>query len=235
MGGFGWHNPMPMTFGGGATRTERTYVTLRSAVGRGGSAQDDSGIEGLRRKVIARAVASVVSGGERAAMQAFPHLATDLLPYYERIYGLADDPDLTEAERREAAAQLYTLQLAASLPELAASLQAIDPRFSILSIDDSLSIVTVEGRAFEDYDGAEPFGGGRQSTALPNYSTRYDVIALLELEDGVTPGIAELRVMQRAARLLHDVLPTDATYHIITHLGFAVGVSLLGFNGLEEE
>jgi hypothetical protein len=235
MPGFGWHNPMPMTFGGGATRTERIYVALRSAAGKGGSAADDSGIEGLRRKVIARALAAVTSGGERAALQAFPHLATDLLPYYERIYGLADDPDLTEAERREAAAQLYTLQLAASLPEIAASLAAIDERFSIVSIPDSLSIITVAGRAFEDYDGAEPFGGGRQSTALPNYSTRVDVVVLLDIADGVAPGITELRSMQRAARLLHDVLPNDASYHIITHLGFAVGVSLLGFTGLEEE
>ncbi len=235
MPGFGWHNPMPMTFGGGATDTERTYAALRSSAGRGGSAADDSGIEGLRRKVIARAIAGVTSSSERAALQAFPHLATDLLPYYERIYGLADDPDLSEAERREAAAQLYTLQLAASLPEIATSLQAIDSRFSIVSIEDSLSIITVEGRAFEDYEATEPFGGGRQSTTLPNYSTRVDVIVLLELGDGVMPGIAELRVMQRAARLLHDVLPTNANYHIITHLGFAAGVSLLGFNGGAEE
>jgi hypothetical protein len=235
MGGFGWHNPMPMTFGGGPTRTERIYAGLRSAAGKGGSAADDSGIEGLRRKVIARGIAAIASGGERAALQAFPHLATDLLPYYERVYGLADDPDLTEAERREAAAQLYTLQLASSLPEIAASLEAIDERFSIVSIDDELSIVTIAGRAFEDYAGDEPFGGGRQSTALPNYSTRFDVVVLLDIGDGVTPGIAELRVMQRAARLLHDVLPANGNYHIITHLGFAVGVSLLGFTGLEEE
>ena len=226
---------MPMTFGGGPTRTERVYAALRSAAGKGGYAVNDSGIDGLRRMVLARAIASVTSDDERATLQAFPNLATDLLPYYERIYGLTDDPDLSEAERREAAAQLYTLQLAASLPEIEASLQALDPRFQIVQVPDELSLLTVAGRAFEDYAGDEPFGGGRQSTALPNYSTRFDVVALLDIGDGVIPGTAELRVMQRASRLLHDVLPSTSTYHIITHLGFAVGVSLLGYTGLEEE
>jgi hypothetical protein len=235
MPGFGWHNPFPMTFGGGPTEIERTYAALRSAAGKGGSAADETGIDALRRRVIARGIGRVRAGGKRTALQAFPNLATDLLPYYERLVQLTDDPDLTEDERRMAAAQLYTLQLAMAMPELQAALQQIDPRFSILSKPDSLSVTTMMGRAFEDYAGTEPFGGGRESSTLPAYSTRSIVIVLYDIGDGVRPGTAERRAMDQARRLLHDVLPAHEDFRIITHRGFTLGVSLLGYTALEEE
>lgn len=234
MGGFGWHNPFPMTFGGGPTRTERIYAALRSAAGKGGVAESEEGHDALLLRVEARAIAAAESFADRSAMQAFPDRATDLLPYYERLFLLSSDPDASEEDRRQASKAQYTLRPRADLPALAETLRRIDDRFSIVSTPDSLSVITVMGRAFEDLAGTEPFGGGRKSSALPAYSTRALVVALLDLGNGVAPGSRELVALQRAARVLHDLVPAHEQYTIITHLGFTVGESLLGYTGLEE-
>lgn len=232
---FGWHSPFPMTFGGGPTRTESMYAALESTAGKGGTADSETGIDALLLRTEARAIAAVESFAERSVMQAFPNHATDLLPYYERLFLLSADPDASEEDRRQAAAERYALRQRGDLPGIGEALVRIDDRFSVVTVPDSLSVTTVMGRAFEDLAGAEPFGGGRKSSALPSYSTRSLVIVLLDLGDGVLPGTAERRAMQRAAGLLHDALPAHESYRIITHLGFAVGVSLLGYTGLMED
>ena len=218
MGGFGWHNPFPVEVGGGETAVERIYAALRSAAGKGGSADDEDSIDGLLRQCTARAIASVATFGERSALQAFPNHATDALPYYERLFLLAQDPELSDDQRRQAAALRYTNQGGGALPDVEAALQRIDARFSLVATDPADSDVTIHGRAFDDLDGAEPYdpGGTRHSTAYPNYSTELVCFVLFELGAGVLPTADEDRALLAAQALLSDMLPSDNDYSIAT-------------------
>jgi len=243
MGGLGWHNPLPLELGGGDSLVERIYRAMRSMVGKGGSAPDDANtIDGLWRQVRATAIASVASGGERAVLQAFPDRATDLLPYYDRLFLLTSEPGTSDQDRRQAAARLYALQIASDLPSVQAELQRIDPRFALVPTDPDESCTTVFGRAFEDLDAADPFvadleggayAGVRHSTAFPNYSSDFICYVILDLGDGVAPGPPERRAMELGRRLLHDLLPAANSFHITTHQGFTLDVSLLDITGLE--
>jgi hypothetical protein len=228
MSGLGWHNPFPLEFGGGETAVERIYYALRSNVGKGGSADDDEGsLDGLWRQSRARGIASVATFGERSALQAFPDRATDLLPYYEQLFLLTNDPATSDHERREAAAVRYTQQIASAIPDIGIALRLIDPRFEVLTTSPDQSDSTLFGRAFEDYAAAEPFGGGRKSTAFPNYSSEFVAYVLLDLGGGIPPTTSERRSMDAAAALLNEVLPAHNSFQIVTHRGFTLDVDLL--------
>lgn len=224
----GWANPFPCQLGSGPTDVENIYFALRSAGGKGGAAEDDEHtIDGLWRQCRARAVATVAASGERSALQAFPDHATDLLPYYERLVGVASDPTGNAEARREAAAVLYTRQIASSVPDIALALGAIDERFSVLATSYEQSDATLFGRAFEDFAGSLPFGGGRQSTRFPNYSTSFVLFVLLDLGAGIAPTTTERRAMATAAQLLAEVLPGHNGFQIVTSRGFMLDVDLL--------
>jgi hypothetical protein len=223
MGQFGWHNPFPCEFGSGETGIESTYLALRSAVGKGGSAEDDEGTsEGLWRQCRARAIASVGTFGERAALQAFPDLATDALPYYEHLLGITSAADDTDDERRDAAAVLYALQIASAVPDIAVALDVLDARFSAITTAYAQSDTTLFGRAFEDFAAALPFGGGRKSTLRPNYSSEFVLYVLLDLGGGVVPSTSERRTLANARKLLLEVLPAHNSFQIVTHRGFTL-------------
>lgn len=216
------------------TREELIYRALRSAAGKGGFAEDEiNTIDGLLRRVRARAIAAVADMGERSALQALPTHATDLLPYYERLLGLTADPDLTEDERRAAVAALYALQAAGDVPSIVRALQHIDARFDVATAAPDPSSTTIAGRAFQDLEGTLPFGGGRMSTAFPNFATVFVLFVVLELGDGVSPITAERRSMALARRLLHDVLPATNDLQIVTHRGFTLDVSKLDLTSFD--
>jgi hypothetical protein len=227
----GWANPFPCELGSGPTAVESIYLALRSAGGRGGAAEDDEHtIDGLWRQCRARAVATVAASGERSALQAFPDRATDLLPYYESLVGAASDPAGDPEARREAAAVLFTRQIASSVPDIALALRAIDPRFSVLTATYAESDATLFGRAFEDLAGALPFGGGRQSTRLPNYSTSFVLFVLFDIGASAVPDTSERRALATAGQLLSEVLPGHNSYEIVTRRGvggFTLDVDLL--------
>lgn len=231
MGSLGWHNPFPIELGGGPTTVEKLARALRSASGRGGSADDESSIDGAWRAAIARALAAAATTAERAALQAFPHRATDLLPYYERLLGL--DGGGSTSERQAAAGALYGARAGADAPSLEAELAALDPRFRLLSTPAAVAVTTVAGRAFADRDGAEPFGGGRESTALPAYSSARVVRALLDLGGGALSSDAERRTIETARRLLHRALPVTHAFSIVTHHGFTLDTDRLDVTSLE--
>lgn len=233
MGSLGWHNPFPVEYGGGETLVEGLYLALRSAEGTGGSAPDDDlSVDGLWRSVKARAIASVASSGERAALQAFPDRATDALAYYERLTGLTPSPDQSDQERRERSAVRFAGQQRADLPALEQSLQRIDSRISLLSPSHAEAVTTVHGRAFEDLAATLPFGGGRMSTAFPNYSTDFVLYVLMELGDGAQPNAAERQALADVAELCAEVLPAWNNFSVATHRGFKLDVSRLDLTGL---
>jgi hypothetical protein len=168
-------SPLPHAAGGGPSRAERAYGILRRAVGVGGSAPDDRGIEGLWRRAKAKGLAAATSATRRALLQAFPYLATDLLPYYERVLGISPPADTSEAQRRAVVVPLWTRQPIKSWRELEEALQKIDSRFSLLNEPFSEAATTQRGRAFGPLEpGLETpiYGLPYGHTKVPMYSSQ---------------------------------------------------------------
>lgn len=233
MPGFGWQNGFPFEFGGGSSHTETIYAAMRSSVGVGGAALDDDGtIDGLWRQARAVGLAAAATTGERAILQAFPGRATDLLEYYEQLLGAVPEPGDSELERQAVVEQLWTERVRASLPDIAADLLAIDPKFSLASFDHAETTDTLHGRAFEDLAATLPFGGGRRSTRFPNYSTEFVVTALFDIGSGVAPSIPEQKLIERAKAHLNKVLPAPHAFQVLTGIGFILDVDLLDLTGL---
>jgi hypothetical protein len=203
---------------------------LRSSAGRGGTARDDEKditIDGLWRQCIAVRIAALAAASERAALQVFPSLATDSLPYYEALFGLPGDLSGTADERRAIAAARYTATAASAIPDVASALSALDARFGILATSYDESDTTVFGRAFEDFAASLPFGGGRKSSRVPMHSTEFIAYVVLELGSGVLPTPGEDRLLAAARLMLDEMLPAHNRHELATHSGFILDEGLL--------
>lgn len=231
MGGTGWSNPFPLEMGGGPTEIERTYQMLRAAEGKGAASTDDESIEALWRQSLAKGVGLVGTFDERAALQAFPDKATDLLPYYERLLHTEPAPTASQEERRQTAASRFTASAGFLHAEIEASLQAIDARFVVEIPDQEVCTTTHWGRWFQDYAASEPFGGGRRSTLLPNYATEFIFIAVMDL-GGAFPTPEESRAILRAQRHLAEVLPAWDAIAVVTSFGFELDIDRLDYTAL---
>lgn len=223
-------NPVPFQVGGGPTDTETAYQQLRRAVGKGGSASDDTGIEGLWRWCEAKGAAAATSAERRALLQAVPELATDLIPSYERLYGIVPPTDSTEAERAKVAAERVYQSVIASTPDLFRALQGIDPRFSILEIARPHTGHTHLGRMFEAMDSNEEgpaYGTGRKHAIAPNWSTEQIVRVRFTLGYSGRPTPADERILIRARALLRRALPSEVDFTVSTGL-WQVGITPIG-------
>lgn len=229
----GWLNPLPMELGGGPAPTARLYAALRETVGEGGSAVDDQGIEGLWRAAKATALAAASSASERAVLQVFPGRATDHLAYWESLLGVTPAPGATVVQRQADAERALVERVRNAAPDLEARLIDIDARLSLVQLDLDKATVTIPGRAFEDMAGALPFGGGRRSTRVPNYSSAFVLSLLFSIGAGVVPSGADLRALTAAADYLTAVLPAHVTFQIVTSFGFNLDLDLLDLTGLD--
>jgi len=220
-GGFGWHNPWPLEWGGGPTEDEKTYEAMRSAVGNL-AARDDTGIDGLWRQCRAGIYASAGTFVERAVLQAFPQTATDSLPLWESFLHIVPTSDQTDEDRRAAIIETYTSRILADGPDVAAHLKAIDPRFLVLQIPSEKSTVTVLGTPF--------LAGAPFPAAAPNYSSHF----LLPVQFSITgaPTQDDRQKMQHARRFLADTLPAWVDFYLITSVGFVLDQSLLDVTAL---
>lgn len=220
----GRDNPLPFRIGRGPTNYQKAYTFLKQAVGTGGSAKDEEGIEGLWRRSRARALALVRSTEERAANQHYPDLATDFLDYYAtRLLAIPDDGS-PEVERRAEAVERYTETPHAQFPELEAQLQRIDPRLSIRHKPWAKGTTTVFGRAFEAHEGVtgEPDFGGDGHSRFPNYASTFIVTVFFDLGYQGRPNAADARIVQRVKERLRDILPSVFGFRILTKLGFTL-------------
>lgn len=233
-GGFGWHNPWPLELGGGETLDESIYEMLKRAVGEGGYAKNEEGIEGLWRAVRTQALASLASDAERAILQAFPNVATDHIPVYEELFRITPRGDEPDEERRHAITAAYTRQIKPDHPSLVISLQNLDARFSIPDVPHATSLVVELGKAFQPAQGGPFFGGGRTCTLFPNYATEYIVPVVLDLTATPTPSQAELIIVQQAKRFLNEVLASwmHYTFSFAGTAGFILDDSELDATGL---
>jgi hypothetical protein len=238
----GSNNPLPFRVGGGPTPTQRAYETLRQAVGEGGSAPNDRGIEGLWRRSEAKGLAAGASHCRRALLQAFPHLATDLLTYYERILGIIPETNATEAQRRVVVTEAWTKRAASDTPTLAERLDAVDPRFSIIESPHEQAATVQDGRVFgplaTDLE-EPPFVLERGHVQCPAYSSDQVVRVLFAVGHTGPLTSAELAIVERARAVLRDALPTTSDFSIAVDSGadatpgrWHVGVTPIGFGGV---
>lgn len=240
MAGLGSLNILPFQIGGGPTSAERAYKTLRQAVGEGGSAPDDRGIDGLWRRSKAQGLAAATSHCRRALNQAFPFLATDLLPYYERILGIVPPTGATEASRREEVTRLWVLRTNSVVPSLAEELLALDSRLTIVQQPHDKAGVAQFGRAFAALDDANgdpleapEYGLERGHAVAPGYSTDQIVNVLFAVGHAGPLTDAELVVVERAKRLLRKMLGSDTDFQISVEDGlWHLGVTPIGFGGV---
>lgn len=216
-GGFGWHNPWPLEWGGGPTEDEKTYEAMRSAVGNL-AAVDDTGIDGLWRQCRAGAYASASTFVERAVLQAFPQVATDSLPLWEDFLRIIPTSDQTDEDRRQAVVTAYTSRSLADGADVAARLKAIDGRISVLSIPFSQATTVMMGGSFE--------------AAAPNYSSEF----LIPVQIAITgsPTQADRESMTTGAKYLDETLPAWVDYYVVTGVGFTLDLSLLDTTALTD-
>lgn len=238
MSGLGWQAALPLEMGGGDGLVESTYKALRSSLGVGGYAQNENGIDGLELACEAIGLAAVAAFDERAALQAFPNCATDAIPSYEDILGIAPPPGATEEQRRETITTQWTRQISAVIPTLNETLQQIDLRLSVVDVVWANSKVTVPGRAFEPFvpGPGEAFDlgpiGAQTWSNWPMYSSRDEVSVLFDIGVGVVPGPPELATLATVKSILDDVLPSWTRPYIVTSLGFVTAQSLTGYTGV---
>lgn len=228
-------NPLPFRVGGGPTNASKAYGLIRRAVGTGGSAPNDLGIDGLWRRSRAKGLAAASSHVRRALLQAWPNLATDLIPGYEGILRITPPPGQTLEERRRAVVRKYTATPSMVIRDLVAELQTIDTRFTCPEHDPATDIATLPGRAFGPLSGAveTPAYGGIGSSLVPAYSTSH--ILYLRLTPGYSGALrlSDEALLAEAKRLIRRRLPSWYEFEITyTTPGFVLGTSKLGYTGL---
>lgn len=225
-------NPLPFRCGGGPTPSSKAYRTLVDAMGDGGTAEDDSGIDGLWRRSRAKGLAAASSAKRRALLQSWPHLATDAIPYYERVLGLTPPTGASLTARREAVVAAFVAQLDAALPQVRLQLQAIDERLDVLEVPESRTRYTHFGRAFGPLDSSleGPFGLDGYATA-PNYAT--DFVVIVHFDTGYTGAltVADGRIREQVVALMLKLLPSWVSFRIVTATRFILDESPLDLTG----
>lgn len=224
---------LPLEAGGGPTGAGKVYQVLRSAVGEGGSAVDDSGLDGLWRRARAIGLEASSSSIVRAINNGWPHLATDLIPYYERVLKVVPPADAPEAARREEVAALWPSKSSALIRDIESELKRIDSRFSVVLIPEAYTTTGIDGRWFGPNPGATESPAWSGSSVLAAETTRYLLYVVLFVIDESTITNDDMRSISNAERLLRSVQPSWCAFTIsVASDGFTLGVSILGMTGL---
>lgn len=220
---------LPLRLGGGPTASEAVYQVIRKAAGKGGSAEDDTQIEGLWRMSEAKGLATATSDVPRALLQSNPLFATDTIPYYERILGIIPPEGASDTERRAVIIPLWTRRIDVAIPNVLSELQGIDPRFSIVTPDDAQSITTQPGRPFGS-SGSRMILAGDIST-VANYSSDFFVRVLFDLGYPGRPNPADLRLLNLARRKVRELVQGWETFTFSTG-PWVLGVTPIGLGSL---
>ncbi len=211
-------NPLPFQLGGGPTPSQAIYAALKSAVGKGGSADPGTTRE-LWRRLIAIGVSQIAQVKDLAIAQAFAASMGPALPAWERMLLL---PTLaTDVARRALVGATITQKGGSTGPELSRGLQAVDPQFSIITLPWAQAITSIPGRWLAPLPGSgDPtFGTTRTGAspyaqAAPGFSDSLVERVLYTL----APGVTEIPIasLAGAAAFLNDALPWWKSYDIGT-------------------
>jgi len=221
-------NPCPFRVGGGPPPSARVYYAMRRSVGRGGSAKDDTGLDGLWRRSRAKGLAAIWSAKERAVLQFFPHLATDGIPYYEGLTGLVRAKGECESAYRIRLWAAFVASIRSDCPHMDADLKAIDSRIEIL--EPGASTTTQHGRAFGPLH-ASLESPPMVASIVPNYSTDFVLYVLFDVGHSGPPTTSEERTIERIHAYLRGVLPSWCSFVVVTEVGFILDLSSLDLTG----
>lgn len=221
MGALGKNNPLPFQIGGGPSKAKRIHKAMRDCVGVGGSSPDGS-IRDAWFFAKARGLAAGLSD-MRAANQAWPDIATDHLPVYEELLGRYPAPNESDQSRRNALTVLWTSTNSAITSEIDAALDEIDSDFVVKDVLRERTIITQNGRGFQDELPADPDASGPpfnigKHTEWPNYSTEFKCYVELAKTGSTTAKI--LRDIEAAKQVLRDRLPSWVDFVIFMDEGF---------------
>jgi hypothetical protein len=224
---------IPLRIGGGPGEVEVAYRVLRASQGIGGSAPDDSGIDGLWRRARAFGLASAESANVRAFNNFFPFCATDTIPYYERHLGLVASPGETLADRSDEVMRLWPAKASARRADIESELQRIDSRFVVLSVSDHFKSTSIPGRCLAANSGSgEPTYGARHCSLLARPSSRSTIRVRLEIGSYRSLTLREKAAVRSAKLRLRRLLPSWCDSTVTTASTLTLGSSILGITGL---
>lgn len=227
-------NPVAFRVGGGPTRAQAAYNALRSAVGKGNSAAENTIIETWRR-ARARGLAAV-HGERRAVLQGIsPDLATDMIPMYERILNKQFPIDTPDETKRQALLKAWVSKQDASTVE--AALQEIDSSVTVEATDRDEERESQLGRAFEDFDptsgqaSGPPFNlvglSGPKADSFPNFSDSFRFYVRFPHATGSFPE-ASRRIREQLKAELNKIIPSWCDFVIFADdTGFTLDLALL--------
>jgi hypothetical protein len=177
---YGGFAPYPRRFGGGRPRLRIVHDALNAARGTALDASDSSTIAWVENMAYARAITFDGYGtNDRLALQWDPDRMTDMLPRWEKIFGIAPAPSATAADRRAEVRKRWRRFLEASalhsrlLTKLTSELGAVFS--SIEYIDVSVATIYVP-------DATYPWG--TVQPGVPWRSTVAHILVLLVKPDG---------------------------------------------------
>jgi len=227
-------NPFPFQVGGGPSRVEAAYLALRKMVGTNGYSAIEDGLEAEWRKCKTMGLVCLGTFDERAAHQAFPHVATDHIILFEEMLGLFPDTTKTDQQRRAVVVPDYTGVPETWYSRLVEQLQRIDSRADVILRPWANTGTTHAGRAFEPFTpvaGFEYSVGDRTFTRFPAASDAHRVQVLFDIGNGAEPSRDILVRTESMKALLNDIIPAWVDFRIVYAIGFILDTSLLDATG----
>lgn len=227
-------NPLSFGLGGGPSPQEQAYDTSYQSVGDGIQAEPGSLVEEWRM-ARARGLAAF-DMDDRAAAQAFPDLSTDFLPVWEEILRVYAPPGSSDEERRQVITEAYTRYISAAYDAIDTSLKEVNELIEVLILPYEYTRTTVTGRAFEDWDPADPKAtgpafdansvAGDNATFYSNFSDDFIVSVLFDVGSSIlTP--TNQRALQEVYKRLNEILPAWVDFRIFSACGFILDDDIL--------
>lgn len=218
MGGWGRHNPWPLQWGGGPSDFEQLWSMLRAALGDGGAGPVE-GLEDAWREAKVCGLLKATTVAERALLQAFPGKATDHLEIIESELGVAPSGSLED--RRRTVESTWVEALSATIPEIRAALQAIDPSIDVATLDADEAAAWQHGMHLAG--DAPVFDATLNGAQWPNYGQHF-IVGILW--NGAPSGIPDPATRLQVERYLNRALPAWVDWVIFNRVGFYLD----GFN-----
>lgn len=219
---YGWAYPYPESYGGAPSDIELIWLAMRAMVGGDIGVGPVDGFEDSARQQDAIVMAQCERAVERAFFSAFPRIAEDALPLWQKLLGAQA---MDELDLRELLNEAWKAPNGATSPNLEEALQVLSPQLSIVVEPDSAS--TVPGKIWAPLDNVPDYGP-RPAATLPAW-TSSDVLRVVYTLDDDAGEVAIPEAVERdVSRLLQRRLPANQTWTLTTYSASgSAGVFLL--------
>ncbi len=205
---FGGYHPFPRRLGGGGKPlTQIIHEALNAQMGTAFDTSETSAVYWQNFAIARALVCDGINTNQRLAYIWDPwRMGRELLPRWEKIFGIRHPPSVTEYDRRKALASRFrrfkeraalhsqlTAMLARELPDVFVKIEYVPPNLAVIHVP----------------DGTYPWG--TVASGYPWYSTVAHVLILLQKPDGWTEQ-EFYREAAKVAPLIDGVLPATQTF-----------------------